>query len=892
MICRAFLRIVPLALVLLFFFPAHSLTAQSQQTDDIKRVLVLYPENNGISKWMDLFDNALKSALRKRIGKDVEMNIEYTDLSRNSLKIYTDQLADLFKLKYGNIPPDVIIAHLSPDSEFVLNLCNNVFPNAKVIFFFPDSTPEGIINRYHGKATGLLFEKPYEGSIKTIIKLLPNTKNIYFISGNLPFEQNDVKKAKEIFPKHSDKVNVTYLVGLSPDEILKKLSNPPEDSVIFFTTYIGAPDGKWILSHDLLSLVSKNAKMPIFSYFDQNFEKDILGGEMISSENLGEKAGELTIKLLEGEDPASIKPEMAPTISMFNWRQLQKWGIDEKLLPENSIIKYRESSFFEKYRWRILLWISLVLLQSALIAYLVTSLARRRQAEKALSDSERKYRRLIESTRDAIISIDRDGIIKTCNMGAAEMFGYPEGEIIGHSLMILFPKDARERLASNIKGVAAEDGFLEYESAMTKKDEREIPVKVGMSALKNESDEIIGLILIIRDISEQKIAEEERRSLEAALRQSQKMEAIGTLAGGIAHDFNNILTAVIGFTELALFKVKKGAKEEANLHEVLKAGRRAKDLVNQILTFARKTREEVKPILIGPIADDVLKLLRSTVPSCIEFKRCMETESLVMADKTRIHQIFLNICTNAVQAMEADRGVLTVDIRDVAVDSDSGLQPGDYVRICISDTGIGIPKEHLDLIFDPYFTTKSAGEGTGLGLSVVHGIVDIYGGKIIAESEMNHGTSFTIYLPATKLNAAIEQRKQEDLPRGSECILFVDDEPAIVEMARQLLNSLGYKATCKNGSMDALEMFRKNPWDFDLIITDMTMPDMNGDRLSAELIKIRNDIPVILCTGYSKTMSEETALRLGIKAFLMKPMEYAELAQTIRRVLDNDKKIQ
>jgi PAS domain S-box-containing protein len=892
MIYRAFLRIVLISLASLFFFPSHPLTAQSKQDADIKRVLVLYPENNGISKWMDLFDNSLKSALGHRIGKDVEMNIEYTDLSRNTSKIYTDQLADLFKLKYGNIPPDVIIAHLSPDSEFVQNLCDNVFPNAKIIFFFPDSAPENIINRYHGKATGILFTKPYEGSIKTIIKLLPGTKNIYFISGNLPFEQNDVRQAKDVFSKYTDKADIIYLTGLPPDEILKKVSDPPENSVIFFTTYIGAPDGKWILSHDLLSLVSESAKMPIFSYFDQNFEKDILGGEMISSEKLGEKAGELAIRLLEGEDPAGIRPEMAPTISMFNWRQMQKWGIDEKLLPGNGIIKYRESSFFEKYRWRILLWISLVLLQSALIAYLVTNLARRRQAEKALSDSERKYRRLIESTRDAIISIDRDGIIKTCNMGAAEMFGYPEDEIIGHSLMILSPKDARERLSANIKGVAAEDGFLEYESAMIKKDESIIPVKVGMSALKNESDEIIGLILIIRDVSEQKIAEEERRSLETALRQSQKMEAIGTLAGGIAHDFNNILTAVIGFTELALFKVKKGAKEEANLHEVLKAGRRAKDLVNQILTFARKTREEVKPILIGPIADDVLKLLRSTVPSSIDFKKRIETESTVMADKTRMHQVFLNICTNAVQAMETDRGVLTVEVRDVAVDSESGLQPGDYVRICISDTGIGIPKEHLDLIFDPYFTTKSAGEGTGLGLSVVQGIVDIYGGKIVAESEMNHGSSFTIYLPATKLNAEIEPCRQENLPRGTERILFVDDETAIVGMARQQLSSLGYKATCRNGSMDALELFRKNPSNFDLIITDMTMPGMNGDRLSAEVMKIRNDIPVILCTGYSKTMSEETAVRLGIRAFLMKPMEYAELAQTIRRVLDNGRKIQ
>jgi PAS domain S-box-containing protein len=886
MICRAFLRIVLIALILLFFFSSNSLTAQLKQPDDIKRVLVLYPENSGLSRWVDLFDSALKSKLSKRLGMDVEMDIEYTDLTRNTSKTYIDQLINLFELRYGNKPPEVIIAHLSPDSEFLLTLSNNLFPDAKIVLFFPDSAPENIINMYHGKATGILFEKPYEGSIKTIMKLLPDTKNIFLISGNLSFEQNDVRKIKEVFPECAGQVNVNYLTGLSPDEIQKKISDPPEDSVIFFTTYIGSPDRKWALSHDLLSLVSENARIPIFSYFDQNFEKDILGGEMISSENLGEKAGELTIRLLEGEAPSGIKPEMAPTVSMFNWKQLQRWGINEKLLPENSIIKYKEYSFFERYRWRILLWVSLVILQAALIAYLVANLTRRRRAEKALSDSERKYRRLIESTRDAIISVDKNGVVKTCNLGATEMFGYSEDEIAGHSLMILSPDEARERQTANIRAVAEADGFLEYESMMVKKDGAQMPVKIGMSALKNEVDEIIGLILIVRDVSEQKIAEEARRSLEAALRQSHKMEAIGTLAGGIAHDFNNILTAIIGFTELALFGIRNGANQEGNLNEVLKAGRRAKDLVNQILTFAKKTREEVKPIYIGPIADDVLKLLRSTIPSSIEIKKHIMTESLVMADKTRVHQIFLNICTNAVQALGGDGGTLTVDVRDVHVEGHSDLDPGDYIRITISDTGRGIPEEHLDLIFDPYFTTKDSGQGTGLGLSVVQGIVDIYDGKIFAESEINRGTSFTIHLPATKLQSVTENRGHENLPGGSESILFVDDEPAIIEMARQLINSLGYKASCRNGSLEALELFREKPYDFDLIITDMTMPGMNGDRFAAELMKVRADIPVILCTGYSKTMTEKTALSLGIKAFLMKPIEYSSLAQTIRKVLD------
>jgi signal transduction histidine kinase len=452
--------------------------------------------------------------------------------------------------------------------------------------------------------------------------------------------------------------------------------------------------------------------------------------------------------------------------------------------------------------------------------------------------------------------------------------------------MILAPEDERERQTENMQAVMESDSFLEYESVMLKRNGIRIPVKIAMSVLKNESDEIIGLIKIIRDISDQKIAEEERKKLEAALHQSQKMEAIGTLAGGIAHDFNNILTAVIGYTELALFSIEKGSKEAANLHEVLKAGKRAKDLVNQILTFARKTHEEVKPILIGPIVDDVMKLLRSTTPSSIEIRKKIETESLVMADRTRIHQIFLNICTNAVQAMESNGGILDISITDIYFDRNNGLKPGEYIKITISDTGTGIPNENLELIFDPYFTTKRQGEGTGLGLSVVHGIVEGYGGKIFVNSELDRGTTFTVYLPATKLDPLKEENPYENLPRGLERILFVDDEPSIVEMAGQLLGALGYKVTCKNSSMEALELFREKPDDFDLVITDMTMPFMNGDKLAAELIKIRNGIRIILCTGYSKTISDETAFRLGIRKFLMKPAEYSMLARAVRDVLD------
>jgi len=885
---RPFFPLTILLSFILFVNPPASLEAQSRNSADPKRLLVVYYDNKGaISSWIENFDNGLHSNLSGLAGKGLEINIEYTDLARNSSKAYMDQLIKLFEMKYGSRPPDVIIANMNPSSEFLSEICNNLFPNAKLILAVNETTLDDILNRYPpGTATGVYMEMRHENSPEIISRLLPDTRNIFVVNGNSTVEQIDIIRVKEVFDRYADRFNIDYLTGLTVDELVRKVSALPENSVIYFLTYMGDPLQRPYLSHDILSLLSEKANAPIFSIFDHYMGKGIVGGHLVSSEKMGEEAGEVAKRLLKGESPADIKPLKVASVKMFDWRQIMKWGIDESLLPEDSIIRYREYSFFERYRWRIIFWVSLVVLQFGLIAYLLMTLTKRRRAEDALFNSERKYRRLVESTRDAIISIDMNDRITSCNMGAMEIFGYSPDEMAGHSIMMLMPDEEQERHATNIRGVRESDGFMEYESIMKKKNGARIPVKISMSALKNESEEIIGLIKIIRDISDQKKAEEEKKKLESALRQSQKMEAIGTLAGGIAHDFNNILTAVIGYSEMALYNLDKNSREASNIKEVLKAGRRARDLVNQILTFARKSREEVRPILIGPIADDVLKLLRSTVPSSIEIRKTINTESLIMADRTRIHQIFLNICTNAVQAMDQDGGVLTVDVRDIKAVKEDGLRPGDYVKITISDTGIGIEKENLELIFDPYFTTKRTGEGTGLGLSVVHGIVEMYCGKISVESEVNRGTVFEIYLPATKLNEPDEDNGCNALPGGTERILFVDDEPSIVEMVRQLLESLGYDVICKNSSTEALELFRDRPQDFDLVITDMTMPHMNGDRLAAELINIRKDIRIILCTGYSRTMSEEMALKLGIKAFVMKPMEYSSLANTIRKVLD------
>ena len=399
------------------------------------------------------------------------------------------------------------------------------------------------------------------------------------------------------------------------------------------------------------------------------------------------------------------------------------------------------------------------------------------------------------------------------------------------------------------------------------------------------------VVVAHENITERKRAQEEEMVLAAQLRHIHKMEAIGTLAGGIAHDFNNILSSVLGYTELCLLDVPKGGELEQRMKEVYRAGLRAKELVRQILTFARKDENHIQPTKVGAIAREATKLIRSIIPASIEIRLQVESEAFVLANPTQIHQIFMNLCTNAAQAMESNGGELTIQVRERSLDcafdnTHSAFKPGNYLEITVADTGIGIPRDKLERIFDPYFTTKGRGEGTGLGLSVVHGIAQACGGEITVESQVGRGSVFSIYLPLSASSYEVCADATARLPLGTERILFVDDESPIAEMSRQRLDLLGYRVTAVTSSLQALDCLTQRPDDFDLIITDMTMPRITGDQLAVKAKKIKPDIPIILCTGYSKKISQSKASAIGISALLMKPVAAAEMAETIRKVLD------
>ena len=402
---------------------------------------------------------------------------------------------------------------------------------------------------------------------------------------------------------------------------------------------------------------------------------------------------------------------------------------------------------------------------------------------------------------------------------------------------------------------------------------------------------MVGTVL---DITEKKQAEKEKEKLEAQLIQAQKMEAVGTLAGGIAHDFNNLLTAIIGYAELSQLEIRDRQIVESNLSEIFKAGMRARSLVSQILTFSRRDKVLIQPVRVSSIIKETLKLLRAILPATIEFKQNILSDSgRIMADPTRLHQVMMNLCTNASHAMGDIPGTLAVSLTEEELPDPSPIQPlepGSYLKLSVSDTGHGIDEEIQDRIFEPFFTTKEKGHGTGMGLSVVHGIVKGCGGEIFLTSEKNKGTTFDLYFPQI---LTAPQRDEvvatSALPKGNERILLVDDEKQLAALGGQLLKLLDYKVVTMTSSLEALELFRTDPGAFDLVITDQTMPKMTGLELGEEIVKIRPDIPIILCTGYSSMVDENSARQKGIKGFFLKPYVAYTIAKKIRDILDHDR---
>lgn len=509
-----------------------------------------------------------------------------------------------------------------------------------------------------------------------------------------------------------------------------------------------------------------------------------------------------------------------------------------------------------------------------------------RSREAALKDSEEKYRRLFELESDAIFLIeDGTDLILEVNKTASQMYGYTRDELLSMNETDLAssPQIPNYPFAGSV-------GFIPIRYHR-KKDGTVFPVETSVARLSWQGKDV--RISAVRDVTDRLKSEEEQIRLEVKLRQAQKMEAIGTLAGGIAHDFNNVLGIIVVNTELVMYEIPEGMQAHENLEEIMKACLRARDMVRQILAFSRKDEARTKPVMMGPLVKESIKLFRSSVLDNIEIVQDMNVDSdIVMADPTQIHQILMNLYNNAAYVLKETGGTIGISLKNIDILDDKlseypGLTHGRYLKLSVSDTGLGIQPEILERIFEPYFTTKKFGEGSGMGLAIAHGIVKSHGGVITVESEPGKGAVFNVLMPVVEADIRFEEEYEMFCPSGTERIFFVDDEKPIADAMNIMLTRLGYIVTSKTSSVEALRIFRENQDSFDLMVTDLVMPHMTGVELAKEISRIRPDMPIILCTGYSEMIDDEMINQAGIKYRTTKPLVMSEMANIIREALDN-----
>ena len=873
-IAQSFLR---LHLLLLALSPSFWQIAVAQQTAVGNRIVVLF-DTNTLTPWKRSFSEGLEDYLGSTRSDFPSIRVTYEFLGVNDFpeNDLPDVLVEMLEYEQQVDPASVVISTLSPTATRLYSFGDELYAGVSKIYTLPNS--ELAIRAQTMQLEDIWFligtgEVVVEKMLTAIPELLPQTQHLYLVSGAGEAELGFRETIATTLSGLARIVEPVYLVGLPISELLLRVANLPENSVIYMLGYSEDNDGVSLSPSYVVRLLVESANAPIFALYSSLFVEGVVGGNFTDASQTGRLAAEITIELLSGQQPASFMT--IPTIYRFDYNQLQRWGIDEGLLPPGSIIENQQFSFIELYARQILL-LSTVL---GLLLFFVIFL--KRQATD-LSRQKTLFESVIDSIPDAIVITDLDGRIFATNDGAKNVFGFGHDELIGMRTRDLIDPVALTPGRSGEIIAIIENSIEPQLVPYKKKNGDSFPGETIATRITSSSGKILGYFALVRDVSMRLKREEEQR-------QGQKMEALGNLVGGISHDFNNVLGVISGYAELSLLDEDRVASK-TNLEKILEAIDRAKSLVAQIMSYSRDNSSEQKPTDLAVLLEETMKLLAVSIPKDIDIALELDQASQpVMGSQVQIQQIVMNLATNAAQAMQSTGGALTIALQREVIDAEmilshGVLAPGNYSVLAVTDNGPGMSTELASKAFEPFFTTKKQGEGSGMGLAIVYKLARAHGAIIDMQTLPGKGTRILVYFEELTDNITTESAKQEKLPvvRGrGERILLVDDEENLLDSTQQLLSGIGYHVEAFSDPLGALEAFRQTPEEFDLLVTDENMPKLTGIQLVKAVRKLRPHFPAIICTGYSEVLSPDEVEQMALDAVVRKPYTLGEISRAI-----------
>ena len=878
------------------FYPAFSLlltvllaltATQARGASAKPNILVVLSYHVGMP-WAD----EVTRGLVDRLGEDNELIITQLDVQRYPEFGREKKMLEIMSNRAKFSRPVMVIAVDDTAYRFVLEHRDEFDPGTPIVFcgvnFLQANPPSGV--------TGVVEATNIATTLKLMSQLQPNARRWVIVNDQSETGQAN-HKAFDQARSSDDKHDVIWIGDGSFAETEERLSklDPKRDSVLMLSWNIDSTG----LTRSYESAIKKAraiCPVPLYGVWDFYFGHGIVGGALLDGRVHGQEAGDIAKRILAGEKPDSIPVvTQCRTRLKVDYREIIRFSLAAKNLPAEAEVYNRTLSAWEQYASVIVAIVIVIILQGVSITWLIIVIQRRRQARSLLHASEANLRLTLDAIEEAVIVTDTDNQITRLNPAAERLTGYTPAQAQGQPLSLIVPladpKTSQPLALPTIESTEPNyNPSLPARALLKNCAGVKSIVTYSVSPMLDDKGAKRGIVIVLRDITA-------RHQLEEQLYQAQKMESVGQLAGGIAHDFNNVLAVIVGHGELLRDHLANQPAALDDLQTMLRGAQRATDLVQQILAFSRKTKHEMTPILLQTVVREALKFLRATVPSSIEIAPRISADlPLVLADATQIHQVIMNLCTNAAFAMkDAANGRLEVRLESIHADAEfaimhTGLRDGEYVRLSVSDTGHGMDEATQKHIFEPFFTTKSQSEGTGLGLSVVHGIIKAHNGGIYVYSRPGEGTIFHIYLPALSIASAPRGPDPVQVAAGKgEHILFVDDEPAIGASARRIVENLGYRITVFTSPLLALEDLRVNAAHYDLLVTDQTMPGLSGINFATAALKIRPDLRMILTTGFAADLTEASVQSQGITKLLLKPFTTTTLAHALSDALKQNR---